>query len=731
MSQRTKLEINSFVKGLVTEAGPLTFPDNASLVDENFVLNKDGSRRRRKGLREEDGGIILGAPIDTDFPNPPSVHMWRNPLRNGSFDIVVVQVGPNLFFFNSEAVPLSSGLLNGHSAVVIPDAKDRRISVASARGQLVVTAGSDSIHILDYDETSDTISRKTQRLEIRDVFGIEDGFAVDERRPIASPIPTMSTEEMSHVYNLRNQGWPASTRGVLNPSNGDISEFDPVILPLNEPGDPPVEALASNADVFFHGKISASSDAEAVGVYSPYTLRDQVFGTSPAPRGRFIIDLFNRSDSRQQYLDDNLGAFPSGTVLPVDRTTGIVSTVASYNGRVFYAVKEESIEGGDSRTPRLGAMVFFSQVIEGEEDITKCYADADPTSEHIFDPIDTDGGFVVLPDAGEILGLAPLGGSLFVLTTNGVWEVHGGEAPFSATNVNVSKTTSIGALSTSSIVVAEEVITYWADGGIYMITIDAVSRRGSADNLTTNTIDTFYRNIRPDSKKNSFGVFDPVNRQLRWWFRSSFGLPYPAETELVFDVDLRAFYVNRVTRFASEGVGGAVALPEIRYLYVQAAGNSVSLGFYHYWDEQFRDPAGDAKARLLTGYLTGGTGSLDKQVVHLITHFARTETGFSYHPLDGGLSFKNPSGCIVTPQWEWTNSPSAGRWGKPFQAYRLTRPYYPTDENDPFDYGYTVVTAKHGIRGKGKALSLLFESEPGKDVHILGWGLDLKVNEKM
>jgi hypothetical protein len=44
-----KLEFNTFVKGIITEAGPLTYPDGASLDEANFVLNRDGSRQRRFG----------------------------------------------------------------------------------------------------------------------------------------------------------------------------------------------------------------------------------------------------------------------------------------------------------------------------------------------------------------------------------------------------------------------------------------------------------------------------------------------------------------------------------------------------------------------------------------------------------------------------------------------------------------------------------------------------------
>jgi hypothetical protein len=52
--QTSVLEINKFILGLVTDANPLTFPENASLEEENFVLNIDGSRRRRLGMDYEE-----------------------------------------------------------------------------------------------------------------------------------------------------------------------------------------------------------------------------------------------------------------------------------------------------------------------------------------------------------------------------------------------------------------------------------------------------------------------------------------------------------------------------------------------------------------------------------------------------------------------------------------------------------------------------------------------------
>ena len=43
-------EFSTFVAGLITDASPLTFPNNASLDEVNFELNRDGSRNRRLGM---------------------------------------------------------------------------------------------------------------------------------------------------------------------------------------------------------------------------------------------------------------------------------------------------------------------------------------------------------------------------------------------------------------------------------------------------------------------------------------------------------------------------------------------------------------------------------------------------------------------------------------------------------------------------------------------------------
>ena len=58
MPQRLSQKVvNTFIKGLITEAGELTFPEDASIDELNCLLERDGSRRRRLAVEVEDSNV--------------------------------------------------------------------------------------------------------------------------------------------------------------------------------------------------------------------------------------------------------------------------------------------------------------------------------------------------------------------------------------------------------------------------------------------------------------------------------------------------------------------------------------------------------------------------------------------------------------------------------------------------------------------------------------------------
>jgi len=174
-------------------------------------------------------------------------------------------------------------------------------------------------------------------------------------------------------------------------------------------------------------------------------------------------------------------------------------------------------------------------------------------------------------------------------------------------------------------------------------------------------------------------------------------------------------------------------LREIKYISLVADSVSDELQYTMslYLDNDFLDwkdfdsTGVDAPAFMLTGYLTGGDSQRKKGVTYLTFHMIRTEDGFE--DVGGELIPTRQSSCKVQTQWEWTNSANSNRFGREFQAYRYNRHYIPADVDDPYDTGHLLITTKNKLRGKGRALSFLMKTEPGKDCRILGWAMVMGV----
>ena len=101
--QRT---VNTFVKGLITEASELTFPENASVDELNCALERDGTRRRRKAVTLETGAVTSGAVIPEGAVFQTAT--WSNVAGQTNLEFLVVQNGPLLRFYEKALDPLSA-----------------------------------------------------------------------------------------------------------------------------------------------------------------------------------------------------------------------------------------------------------------------------------------------------------------------------------------------------------------------------------------------------------------------------------------------------------------------------------------------------------------------------------------------------------------------------------------------------------------------------------------------
>lgn len=764
--QRTQVEFSDFTKGFITESSPLSFPENASIDEENININRDGSRQRRFGMTWQPpvktistlSNLVASGEAISSFT-------WRSAGNDGESTVGVLQIGRTLHFFDlNESSPANSYITSSTFTTleVTTTQSQKPFHYTMAYGSMVLTVGSSDVWTFTWDGT--TLTREdSYRVKIRDRFGIDDGLAVDER-------PT--TADNLHLYNLKNQGWPlamycsSDSRG----NSGGPSYTEPAAYTKSNMGFYP-----SNADLVYASRLAAlhpnSNQVLNLGAYSPWELKKELFGSTQAPQGSFIIDAFTRGTDR---------ATKSGlSGLPVDTTSGGISALSTFAGRLWYCISETGSSGTDSSSPNLGNTLFYSQATEDFSRWGACHSRNDPTAEEAIPTVASDGGFVSIPEAGEILHLEPLGESLFVLASNGIWEIFGGDSGFSATNQSVVKVSAIGALSNTSIVSGDSLIGYFSESGIYAITLDKSSLRGVSQSISLDTIQTTYDSIPIAQKREAIGSYDNISKQASWLYNTS---PQTSSSyftkELILDIGKGSFTkraINTVNKTTGWGpyivahlqlrdllqgtleevvtdggnnvtdggvdvtstVSNAVQKTKSSTMYFIAnsdgttedfrLGGYLDFNFVDYVQVQATDLSfgNDAPAFLLTGYITGGNSSIEKHLPYVTVKSKRTESGFTEDG-SGNITMQGESSCTLEAQWQWTNNALAGKWTNPQEAYRLPR-FITLDPSHIFSYD--VVSTRNKIRGEGEAVSLKFSSSPGKDMHLLGWGVDVIVKK--
>lgn len=168
------VEQNTFVGGLITEASPLTFPNNASLDEANFILNRDGSRSRRPGMDVEAGAVTIQSAVNRPADNnlALSSFKWTNAGGIPTKSISVVQVGYEINFFDNSFIPLSSGYIFSYqydSSLI-----NQRFSYAVVDGLLIIVTGQKEVDIYRFDTTTNSIIKSSKTIQVRDLFGVAD-----------------------------------------------------------------------------------------------------------------------------------------------------------------------------------------------------------------------------------------------------------------------------------------------------------------------------------------------------------------------------------------------------------------------------------------------------------------------------------------------------------------------------------------------------------------------------
>lgn len=693
MPRQLALEVdNNFSGGLVTQATGLNFPMNACTDTINCIHHELGYVQRRPGFDFEDNYTTKTIDRASVCVNN---YFWRNVSGDGTFNLEVLQVGDTLYFY----LPSSEGFSAGALATTI-DLTDfmpagasspatAECQFSSGLGHLFVTHPTLEPFRVEFDIDTEVATATQIDIKIRDTEGIDDGLDHDER-------PTSITN--THKYNLFNQGWYASD--FYTQWDSGRSDFP------------------SNADTWWLFKnFDDEFDLDTVSS----VLYDR--GTTQSARGHYILDAFNQ---------DRTAA--SGILSIPDVTSGAQrpATSAFYSGRVWYA--GVASRGYESK-------IYFSQILLNIEDAGNCYSREDPTSEN-FDQLQADdGGWLVIPGVGLIRKLVPMGGSLLVFGTNGIYQITGSTGiGFTALDYSVNFVSSVKALSATSFLDIDGIPSFWTIEGIYAVTANG-NNQLTVQSLTDQKIKELFLNIPLNSKNLARGSYDFRSHTVQWLYRdteaNSLTEAYQFTHILNYNTLSGGFYlwelptsdvtVNGI--FLSEGFG--TSSPEIDTIVVGADtvvvgadtvvtitygslilnyankfivsypdAGSYEFTFADYANEDFLDWLSyddvgvDAEAEFTTGYRipTKGARRFNPLYLYLFSDLTdMDETDFYFQSI-----------------WNFSNS---GNSGKQSSRQRITH----TAGN------FDILRNRLKVRGTGFAVQFRYTSIPGKPFKILGW----------
>lgn len=521
---------NNFTKGLITEFTAMNYPENSITDGDNCVFSELGSVTRRPGMDFEPGAEVHSMVV-TSFPNTYTEFEWASVSNDGTKTFVVQQIGPVLLFFENAGGAISSNRKSfsvnvstfATAGTTVEQVSQFPCQFTTGKGYLFVVHPFCSPFYIQYHQDTDTITTAAIAIQVRDFEGVDDGLAIQTRPATLSNL---------HKYNLFNQGWYQTAR-TNTAADSDEGQLNNVLTFW----DSQRSDFPSNSDIWWLFK-------NAGDVFVPQNIDKHAIGNTPAPRGHYIYDAFNI----------NRTAVTGITGLP-SKTAGRArpSSIAFFAGRIFYA--GTSADGYSDQ-------VFFTQIIESDDQFGKCYQANDLTSETVFDLIDSDGGTIRLSTISKVVALKVIGEVLIVIGTDGIFAIRGTEnGPFRATDYTVEYVSNIGGVSHLSVVDIGGALLWWNNQGLYSLSKDQVGLSFVVENVSKSTIQTVLDSVPAANKESVKGAFNRNSRLVQWVFSDILNSPaYEYNRILELNVISKAFYTYTIDRTLGPRLAGLVAI---------------------------------------------------------------------------------------------------------------------------------------------------------------------------
>lgn len=415
----------------------------------------------------------------------------------------------------------------------------------------------------------------------------------------------------------------------------------------------------------------------------------------------------------------------------LERTTGTAhpdswQAVAWFAGRAWY---------GGMLNDEFNDYIMFSQIVSSPEKYGKCYQEQDPTDEFFSDLEATDGGAIVIPGMGGVIGMESLRDSLIIFGRDGVWAIETGQGGFTPTNFRVRKLSEAGASSVDGILRIEDSMIYTGTGGVYIIAPNQYTGLLEVNNAIRETIQSLWSAIPTEQQERVQTIYDDAQRRVYFLYGAT-AADYSMYNMLIFALDQAAWFKYT---FPQGGLltGGAIPSADdptnnkkMKFVY-QADTQEVNIADFD--QTTFVDFNGQPSPApyMYTGWDNLGNHQVRRQAPLITVFNKRTETGFTANE-DLSYSPVNESSTTMTAYWDWTsdaaNEQTTGKIGDGQEVYRHQRTFVPGSEVD-LD-GYPVVITRNKVRGRGRALQLKFEGSGTKDSHILGFTINYKLTRR-
>jgi hypothetical protein len=261
---------NNFIKGLITESTPLSFPENSCTDALNVDFDLTGRITKRRGFDYEESFKM----VTTNNPGTDAVteYVWRSVGGDGNRSFMVQQKGRYVYFYdvsnNSDVSPnklttvLDLDTYKPASTDQVPSINP--CGYTAGNGDLViVNQAIDPIYVT-YSSSTGVIAATEIEILVRDFRGLNDGLAVTDR-PTAT-VATLISGNPAHYYNLANQGWLA----------GDsLTQWDTALT-----------TMPSNSDYISLFRSSATDGFDAAIVTS------KTGYNTPAPKGHYVLNAW-------------------------------------------------------------------------------------------------------------------------------------------------------------------------------------------------------------------------------------------------------------------------------------------------------------------------------------------------------------------------------------------------------------------------------------------------------